>query len=97
PNAPFGIVAWQKGHVPGLKLAKKQDAAWVETPALAPKDAMIMRKATLRVDGESLKGKVTITYRGQEALRRRLRNYNDDDAATKKALVDALKSRFAQG
>jgi hypothetical protein len=97
PHAPFGIVAWQKGHVPGLKLVKKQDATWYETPELAPADALITRKATLHVDGESLKGKATVTYKGQEALVRRLANHNDDEAATKKSLEKTTKSYFPEG
>ena len=60
PNAPYGIVAWQKGHVSGLKLVKKQDASWFETPPLNAADALITRKAALRVDGDALKGKITL-------------------------------------
>ncbi len=97
PWASYGVVAWQKGHVPGLKLVRKGDAVWVETPQLAASGALLTRQAVLHVDGDSLKGKVTVTYRGQEALVRRLRNYTDDDAATKKALEDAAKARFADG
>jgi len=97
PNAPYGIVSWQKGNVPGLKLVKKQDASWFETPPLNAADALITRKAALRVDGDALKGKITITYKGQEALVRRLRNFNDDEAATKKALEEGMKKRFPDG
>jgi hypothetical protein len=97
PNAPFGTVAWQKGHVPGMKLARKQDPVWVETPQLDAKDALVTRKADLHVDGDALKGTVTITYRGQEALVRRLANYNDDEAATKKSLEGSMKRYFPEG
>ena len=97
PDAPFGVVAWQKGHVPGLKLAKKQDASWFQTPELAATDALITRKAVLHVDGESLKGKATVTYKGQEALVRRLVNHNDDEAATKKSLETTTKGYFPEG
>lgn len=97
PNAPFGIVSWEKGHAPGLKLAKKQDATWVETPLLNSSDALITRKAALAIDGDALKGKVTVTYKGQEALVRRLKNHNDDEAATKKALEDTMKGYFPEG
>jgi len=97
PNAPYGIVAWHKGHVPGLKLVKKQDATWFETPPLNAADALITRKAALRVDGDALKGKVTVTYKGQEALVRRKYNYTDDEAATTKSLEDGLKGRFPEG
>jgi transglutaminase-like putative cysteine protease len=97
PNAPFGIVAWQKAYVPGMKLVKKQDAAWMQTPTPLAQEALVTRKAALHVDGEALKGKVTVTYKGQEALVRRLSNYTDDEAATKKALEDGIKTRFPEG
>jgi hypothetical protein len=97
PDAPFGIVAWQKGHVPGLKIVKKQDASWYETPQLAATDALITRKAVLHVEGDSLKGKATVTYKGQEALVRRLVNHNDDEATTKKALEETTKGYFPEG
>jgi len=97
PNAPYGVVAWQKGHVPGLKIVRKQEASWVETPDLKAEAALITRKAALHVDGEALKGKVTVTYKGQEALVRRLHNHTDDEAATKKSLEEGIKSRFGEG
>jgi hypothetical protein len=97
PWAPYGVLAWQKGHVPGLKLVRKQDAQWVDTPQLEANEALVTRKAVLHVDGDALKGKITITYKGQEALVRRLRNYTDDEAATKKSLEEAAKSHFADG
>jgi hypothetical protein len=97
PTAPYGVVSWHKGHVPGLKLVKKQDATWFETPQMTSADALISRNADLHVDGDALKGKVTVTYKGQEALVRRLSNYTDDEAATKKSLEEALKGRFPQG
>jgi transglutaminase-like putative cysteine protease len=97
PNAPYGVVAWQKGHVPGLKIVKKQDASWMETPDLKADTALITRKAVLHVDGEALKGKVTVTYKGQEALVRRLHNHTDDEATTNKSLEDGMKSRFGEG
>jgi len=97
PDAPFGIVAWQKGHVPGLKIVRKQDASWYETPELAATDALIAHKAVLHIDGESLKGKATVTYKGQEALVRRLVNHNDDETATKKSLEETTKGHFPEG
>src|SRR5207302_266467 len=38
-----------------------------------------------------------VTYKGQQALVRRLRNFNDDEAATKKALEEGTKKRFPDG
>jgi hypothetical protein len=97
PYTPFGTVAWQKTNVPGMKLARKQEALWVTTPEAPATSALIERKAVLHVEGGALKGKVTVTYHGQDALQRRLANRNDDDAATKKAIEDAAQKRFPEG
>jgi hypothetical protein len=97
PNAPFGVVAWEKTHVPGLRLAKKQDPIWTETPEPMAADAVIQRRADLRFDGDTLKGKMTVTYNRQEALARRLANYTDDEAATKKSIEETAKKRFPEG
>jgi hypothetical protein len=55
----------------------------------------VLRKADLRVDEESLKGTVTATFSGQEALIRRLRG--DDDATRTKAIEDEVKAWFPGG
>jgi len=97
PNAPYGVVAWWKGHVPGLRVAKKQEAVWFETPELRSQDAVVSRKATLHVDDDALKGKITVTYAGQQALVRRIAHQTDDEAATKKALEESMKSHLPDG
>ena len=97
PYTPFGTLAWQKTSVPGMKLARKQEALWVTTPDAPATSSVIERKAVLHVEGDVLKGKVTVTYHGQAALQRRLTNRNDDDAATKKAIEDTAKKRFPDG
>jgi transglutaminase-like putative cysteine protease len=97
PYAPLGVVAWQKTDVPGIKLARKQDALWVTTPRFSCANALIERRAVLRAEDGSLKGKVTLTYRGQEALQRRLVSRNDDEAATKKALEESAKRHLPEG
>ena len=97
PYAPFGTVAWQKTNVPGMKLARKQEALWITTPDPPATSALTERKAVLHVEGGTLKGKVTVTYHGQEALQRRLASRNDDDAATKKAIEDGARKHFPEG
>lgn len=97
PYAPFGIVAWQKTDVPGIKLARKQDALWVTTPRFSASNSLIERKAVLRAEDGSLKGKVMVAYHGQDALQRRLFSRNDDEAATKKSLEESAKSHLPDG
>jgi hypothetical protein len=94
PGAPFGIMAWQKSHVPGLLVTPRSRAAWVMTPEARPSDAKLARKAALRIENGAIKAKVTVTFDGQEALARRVKNHNDDDAATRKALVEMAKEWF---
>jgi len=95
PGAPYGIVSWEKTGVPAIRIAKGGATDWTKTPAGVPADAVVFRKADLRVDDEALKGTVTVTFEGQEALIRRLRG--DDDAARKKAIEEEVKTWFPSG
>jgi hypothetical protein len=97
PTAPFAIAAWKKTGAGGLRLARKKDAEWVQTPDPLSNDAVWQRKADLRIEGESVKGTVTLTYKGQEALVRRVTNYTDDEAATKKSVEESAKKLFPEG
>jgi Domain of Unknown Function with PDB structure (DUF3857)/Transglutaminase-like superfamily len=96
PGAPYGVVAWQKSHVPGLLITPRSKAAWVITPEEKASDAKLTRKAALRIENGTIKGKVTLTYEGQEALVKRVAHHNDDDAATRKALVESAKAWFPE-
>jgi hypothetical protein len=97
PFAPFGTVSWESTNVLGLKLAKKSNAVWVEVPLPDESDAVTKRAANLHLDGDSLKGRVTVTYNGQEALVHRLARRNDDEAASKKAFEELAKGWFPDG
>lgn len=97
PTAPFGIVSWEKSSVPGMRIAKGP-AASVETVAdQSPEDAVMRRSADLRVSGDVLEGSVTATFTGQEALRRRLRTWGEEEAERTKDLEDEAKSWFPDG
>jgi hypothetical protein len=95
PHAPFGVLAWEKSYVPAILMTKSSGPQWVKTPLDPPSSAMIERKADLTLDGETLKGTITVAFRGQEALIRRLRG--DDDTARKKAIEDEIKGWFPNG
>src|SRR5205085_12654399 len=62
-----------------------------------PAQAKLVRKAALRVDGGVVKGRVTATYTGHEALMRRIQHHNDDDAAAKKSFEETAKKWFPDG
>jgi hypothetical protein len=94
PHAPFALLSWEKTYVPAIRMTTS-GPQWIKTPADPPSAAMVQRKADLRLDGETLKGTLTITYRGQEALLRRLRG--DDEATRKKAIEDEIKGWFPNG
>lgn len=95
PHAPFGVLAWEKSYVPAIRMTKSSGPQWVKTPIDPPSSAILQRKADLRLDGETLKGTITVAFRGQEALIRRLRG--DDETARKKAIEDEIKGWFPNG
>jgi hypothetical protein len=88
---PFGLLPWAETAVKGLKL-DKEGGTWVQTPLPASSESQIRRVADLRMDDQgALKGTITLTYSGLEALRRRLEEREDDAASKKKFLEDELK------
>jgi hypothetical protein len=88
---PFGLLPWAETSVKGLKL-DKDGGTWVQTPLPESSASRITRVADLRMDEHgSLQGKLTVTYTGLEALRRRLEERNEDDANKKKFLEDGIK------
>jgi hypothetical protein len=98
PYAPFGVLSWQKTSTSGLLIVRKQEkAVWVDTPWPHSEAAATKRVAMLRLEDGVVRGTVSITYAGQEALRERVAMRNDDDAAAKKAIEQAIKNWFADG
>lgn len=95
--APFGIVSWEKSAVPGIHV-KDGKPAWI--PNVAPPvaaNAVLRRKADLRVEGENLDGTIEVTFSGQEALVRRVANVDSDEAARRKSVEDEVKEWFPEG
>jgi len=85
------LLPWAETSVRGLKL-DKDGGTWVQTPLPDSSASRISRVADLRMDDRGgLQGKLTVTYTGLEALRRRLEERNEDDADKKKFLEDGLK------
>ncbi|HET7108274.1 MAG TPA: DUF3857 domain-containing protein [Candidatus Acidoferrum sp.] len=88
---PFGLLPWAETFVRGLKL-DKDGGTWVQTPLPDSSASRITRVADLRMDDRGgLQGKLTVTYTGLEALRRRLEERNEDDADKRKFLEDGVK------
>ncbi len=88
---PFGMLRWDETGVPGLKL-DKDGGTWIQTNLTASSESLISRKANLKLlaDG-SLEGRLTVTYTGLEALRRRVDEGNEDQAARKTNLENEVK------
>jgi hypothetical protein len=97
PTAPFGIVSWERSNVPGLRIAKGAAANFESVAIQAPDDAVVSRSADLKLNGDVLEGTVVATFMGQEALRRRLRTWGEDEAERTKDLEDEAKRWFPEG
>lgn len=93
---PFGLLHWTLTGVAGIRL-QKEGGAFMTTPDPVSNDAMIEREAVIRSEDGSTKGELTVIYRGQEALIRRLGAIDDDDNARKKDLEDEVKGWLPDG
>jgi hypothetical protein len=82
--------------VAGVRL-QKEGGALIITPNPVSNDAMIERKATIRWSEDGTKGELTVTYRGHEALIKRLGAIYDDDNTRKKDLEDEAKGWLPEG
>jgi hypothetical protein len=90
--APFGLLPWHETGVTGLRV-DAAGGAWIITTLPRPAESGMERKATLQLDDAgALEGKASITFKGVSALRRRLDEYQEDDAQRKKFLEDEIKS-----
>lgn len=95
--SPFGMLPWSETGTTGLKL-DKEGGTWVTTPTPDPSETQILRKADLNLTTEgSLEGKLTVTFTGLEAQRRRAQERNEDEAHRKKLLEDYVKEVIPAG
>jgi len=97
PHAQFGLLPWARSAVAGMHLKSKKEWDWVMTPDQPFSAAVTSRTADLSLADGVIKGTATITYRGQDALTRRLDAQNDDDAARRKSFEDETKALFPEG
>jgi hypothetical protein len=95
--APFGLLPWEETGVQGLRL-DKDGGTWIQTNLPESSASRIERKADLNLsDVGILEGKLDVTFTGLEALRRRVDQRNQDDAAHKKYLEDQVKEYIPVG
>src|ERR1043166_7112268 len=89
---PFGMLPWSETGVQGLKL-DKDGGSWVTTMMPESSTSKITRTANLKLmpDSGGLEGKLTVSYTGLEASRRRREERHEDEAAHKKFLEDEVR------
>ena len=95
PYCPFGLLSWENTGVTGIRLQK--DPAFVQTPIYAPNMALTKRVADLKYADGGLKGKIVISYDGQDALTHRLQSLRDDEASVKDDITNDLKHALPEG
>jgi hypothetical protein len=94
---PFGMLEWSEAGVPGLRL-DKDGGAWIHTTLPESSESRIEHKATLTLsETGDLEGELTITFVGLEAMKRRVQERNEDEAARRKFLEDEAKEDIPAG
>lgn len=89
---PFGLVAWTSTSAPAL-LLDKNGGTFVVVPTATADKSITRRTADLVLNKDgSLKGDVTVEFRGNEALERRLDVLNTDDVGRRLSLESELQS-----
>jgi len=95
--APFGVLPWQETAVQCLRL-NKDGGQWVIPPLPKAADSRVERKGSFTLDSRGdLTGTLTVTYSGNEALWRRLRERNEDDTERKRMLEKEVESAIPTG
>jgi hypothetical protein len=89
---PFGLLPWIETGVQGRRL-DKDGGAWVRTDLPDSSRSRIERTANLTLSSETggLEGKLTVTFTGLEAMRRRTEEHNQDDTERKIFLENEVK------
>ena len=94
---PFGLVAWTYTSVPAL-LLDKNGVSFIVVPTAAADKSVSRRSAEIALNADgSAEGEVTIEFKGNDALQRRLDALDTDDAGSKQQLEDELGSWLPPG
>ena len=94
---PYGILPWEETSAGGI-LVDNINGQVGTTPIPESKDAVTRRHAELKLDAEgNLEGNLTVTYEGQEALARRLKAIDEDEAQRSKELEETVQNSLPQG
>lgn len=89
---PFGLVAWTSTSAPAL-LLDKNGGSFVVVPTATADKSITRRTADLVLNKDgSLKGEVTVEFKGNEALERRLDVLTTDDIGRRLNLANEFQS-----
>ena len=93
---PFGLVRWPHTATSALKI-EKDKWGFITMPSFGQDRAVVLRTARVTLDDQgSLKGHVTVTFEGGEALERRLLDLQTDEAGRNKGLEEEVASWLPQ-
>ena len=94
---PFGMVAWQHTSAPALKL-DKAGGEFVVVPTPRADQTITRRTAEMTLTPEgTLQGDITLEFKGNEALQRRLDALETDEAGQRRELESQLLSWLPAG
>ncbi|HET8797067.1 MAG TPA: DUF3857 domain-containing protein, partial [Thermoanaerobaculia bacterium] len=100
PGVPYtspGLVPWANTFVAVMHLKQGTKGTWGTVPETPYQSSVTTRTAELELVDDVLKGKGSVTYRGQDALSRRLDAHTEDEAANRKRFEDEIKTWFPDG
>lgn len=94
---PFGLVSWTYTSAPAL-LLDKNGGSFVVIPTATADKTVIRRSAALDLQKDgTLKGDVTVEFKGNEALELRLGALERDDAGRKQQIADEFGAWLPPG
>lgn len=97
PYTPYGMLPWNETDTSGLRL-NEGGGSWITTPLPDASSSRIERAAELTLSGDgSLDGKLTVSYIGIEAARRRLGERNEDEAGRRQFLEKQIEAMVPAG
>ncbi len=89
---PFGLLPWEESATQGIRLDPTLPAV-VATPQAGSQDALIERAGRFKLDaGGRLKGNIHVIFYRQEALSRKLKAVELDEAGRVKELEEEVKT-----
>jgi len=94
---PFGQLRWSLAGAYALSLAPRSASKLITTPLPTVHDALVHRAADLRIDGNVIKGTLTVTWDGQSALVRREESAGDPEATAQLALEKEVRAWLPEG